>query len=157
MLSQTFRILHQAGAALLVGSLIVMPVWKVAADRSRDPRILRFAQRLVTLSTWFITAPAILLLLGSGFGAALADGLPPFADGWLRLGEVLFACFLFVWLLLLLPLQLRQARLVRTLAEGRAIPEPYRRLSRRWLAWLIVGVLPLLGAYATMLGHVPGR
>lgn len=155
VLAQTFRILHQAGATLLVGNLVVMPVWKVAADRSRDPRVARFAQRLVTLTTWFISAPAILLILGSGFGSSLAAGLPPFADGWLRLGEILFACFGLVWLLLLVPLQIRQGRLARSLAEGRAIPEPYRRLGRRWLAWLLVSLMPLLGAYAAMLGRAP--
>ena len=50
MLYAGLKTLHLIGVVLLVGNAIVTLIWKLAADRTRDPRVLVFAQRLVVIT-----------------------------------------------------------------------------------------------------------
>ena len=50
-----FKLVHIFGIILFLGNIIVTALWKVQADRTRDPRIIAFAQRLVTLTDWVFT------------------------------------------------------------------------------------------------------
>ena len=77
------------------------------------PRIIGFARRLVTITDWFFTVWGILLLVGGGFGAAWVAGIDPLAPiGWS--GRRCSSCWReWSWLFLLVPIQLRQARLAR--------------------------------------------
>ena len=56
-----------------------------------------------------------------------------------------------IWLFLLVPIQIRQARLARGFADGGPIPEDYRRLGRLWIAWGLVATVPLVAATWIML------
>ena len=58
---------------------------------------------------------------------------------WIRWSYILFGLSGLIWLLVLLPIQLRQRRL---LAQTTSITAQYRRLSRQWQLW---------GALATLL------
>ena len=49
------KLLHLLGVVLLLGNVTVTSIWKVYADGTRDPRIIGFAQRLVTVTDWFFT------------------------------------------------------------------------------------------------------
>lgn len=148
---EALKALHLGGVVLLVGNVTVTSIWKLYADRTRDPRILGFAQRLVTVTDWFFTFWGIVLLVVGGYGMAIAAGMDPFGDGWLVWSQVQFAAAGAMWLGLLVPIQVRQARLARGFAESGAIPEEYWRLSRRWIVWGLVATLPLLGATWTMI------
>jgi uncharacterized membrane protein len=145
-----FKTLHLLGLVLLLGNVTVTSIWKLYADRSRDPRIISFAQRLVTITDWFFTVWGILLLVGGGFGAAWVAGIDPFGADWLVWSEVQFVLAGMVWLFLLVPIQLRQARLARGFAERGPIPEEYWRLSRAWITWGLVATIPLVGAIWSM-------
>jgi len=53
-----------------------------------------------------------------------------------------------IWVVVLIPTQIAQARLARGFAAGGLIPEGYWRLNRRWLVWGIVATLvPLANLY----------
>lgn len=78
----TLKSLHLAGVAIFLGNIVVTGWWKAMADRTRDARIIAFAQRQVTLTDWVFTAegeiPARywrLNRLWLGFGT-LATALP---------------------------------------------------------------------------------
>jgi uncharacterized membrane protein len=58
--------LHIFGAILLLGNIIVTAWWKIMADRTRDPRVIAFAQRQVTLTDWVFTAPGALITVVAG-------------------------------------------------------------------------------------------
>jgi len=55
-----------------------------------------------------------------------------------------------VWLIILVPIQIRQARAARTLAPNTALLSQYRRDSRSWLIWGIVATVPLVTAIYVM-------
>jgi uncharacterized membrane protein len=136
--------LHVFGAVVFVGNLVVTAVWKTLADRTREPHVVAYAQRLVTVTDFAFTATGAALILVSGF--VLADdwgGI--FGPSWLTLGLSLFAASGAIWLTILVPVQVRQARLARSFGETLEIPESYWRLARRWYVFgAVATVLPLI-------------
>jgi uncharacterized membrane protein len=139
-----FKLLHVLGVVLLLGNVTVTSIWKLYADRTRDPVVVAFAQRLVTITDWFFTFWGIVLLVAGGYGAAWLAGLDVLRDDWILWSEVMFAVAGAIWLFVLVPIQIRQSRLARGFARGGEVPEEYRRLSRRWIAWGLIATVPLV-------------
>lgn len=144
-----FKTLHVIGVVLLVGNVTVTAFWKTVADRTGDATIVAFAQRLVTYTDWFFTLAGIVLTIVGGFGAAWAMGLDPLRTGWIVRGELLFLLSGLIWLGLLVPLQVRQARAAR--AWNADVPPAYWRLGRWWLVVGIAATVPLVAAIYVMI------
>jgi len=145
-----YKWLHLIGVVMILGNVTVTAVWKVFADRTRDARVVAFAQRLVTITDWSLTVGGIVLILVGGFGATTVGGIHPFGQRWLIWGEILFALSGSMWLFILVPIQIRQARMARAFTEGGEIPEAYWRESRRWIVWGVISTLPLIAAVWVM-------
>jgi uncharacterized membrane protein len=145
-----YKWLHLIGVVMILGNVTVTAVWKVFADRTRDARVVAFAQRLVTITDWSLTVGGIVLILVGGFGATTAGGIHPFGQRWLIWGEILFALSGSMWLFILVPIQIRQARMARAFSDGGEIPEAYWRESRRWIVWGVISTLPLIAAVWVM-------
>ncbi len=141
-----FKVIHMLGIILLVGNVTVTACWKFFADRTRDPRIIAFSQRLVTITDWAFTAWGIGLTCIGGFGAAWIVGLNPWRTGWIARSEVMFGLSGLIWLAILLPIQIRQARQARSFGPADMVPESYFRSTRIWLIWGVVATIPLVGA-----------
>jgi len=54
--------LHLLGVILFLGNIIIAGWWKAMADRTKNPVIIAFAQRQVSLTDWFFTFGGSLLL-----------------------------------------------------------------------------------------------
>jgi uncharacterized membrane protein len=143
------KTLHVLGAILLVGNIIVTAWWKASADRTRDPRIIAFAQRQVTLTDLIFTLGGVLLLAGAGY-AMLLQGPWSLTVGWLSWGQTLFIATGVIWLAVLVPVQLRQARLASAFAAGAPIPAQYWSLARLWMGFGALAVLLPLVAVVLM-------
>lgn len=142
-----FRSLHLLGVVIFLGNIIVTAWWKAQADRTRNPVIVAFAQRQVTLTDWVFTFGGVLLAGAAGYADALSRGLPLDAP-WLLWGQGLFLLSGLLWVGILVPVQFRQARLARDFAAGDAIPEEYWRLNRLAVATGITAtLLPLANLY----------
>jgi uncharacterized membrane protein len=142
-----FKVVHLAGVVIFLGNIIVTAVWKVMADRTQDPRTIAYAQRLVTITDWIFTAGGVLLILLGAYGMVFTAGLDP-TQFWLALGQSLFVASGVIWIAILLPTQIVQARQARAFAAGGPIPEAYWRHSRRWIIWgIIATLLPLANLY----------
>jgi uncharacterized membrane protein len=142
-----FKVVHLFGVALFLGNIIVTAVWKTLADRTAEPQVVAFAQRLVTLTDWIFTAGGVALIVAGGYGMAFAAGLD-LGQFWLFWGQAFFLASGAIWLFVLIPIQITQARQARAFAAGGPIPERYWRLSRRWLFWgIIATALPLANLY----------
>lgn len=146
-----FKLLHLLGVVLLLGNVTVTSIWKLYADATRDPAVIGFAQRLVTITDWFFTVWGVLLLVVGGYGAAWLGGMDPLRDAWLVWAEVMFVLAGVIWLGVLVPIQVRQARMARGFAAAGVVPGDYYRLGRLWIAWGLVATVPLLAAMWLML------
>jgi uncharacterized membrane protein len=145
-----FKFLHILGAVLLVGNVTVTSVWKVFADRTRDPLTVAYAQRLVTLTDWAFTGSGIVLTMLGGYGMAIVSRMDLLASPWLLWGQVLFAASGCIWLFVLVRIQIAQSRLSARFTRDAPIPEAYWQLGRRWLVWGIVATVPLIAALYVM-------
>ncbi len=151
MLYDVFKTLHVIGVVLLIGNVTVTSFWKVMADRTGDAHVVANAQYIVTVSDWFFTAGGIALIVLGGFGAAWVVKMDPFGAPWLTQAEALFVVSGSVWLFVLIPLQIRQARLARAFALGGEIPPAYWRAARLWLIWGLIATVPLVAAVYVMI------
>jgi uncharacterized membrane protein len=140
--------LHILGVVILLGNIIVTAWWKIMADRTRDARVIAFAQRQVTLTDYVFTAPGALLTVIAGDAMAYGYLSHTWTIGWLVWGRLLFITSGLIWIFVLVPTQVRQARIAAKLGDAGQIPEEYWALSRRWQMFGAVAViLPLVNLY----------
>jgi len=144
------KMLHILGVVLLVGNVTASAVWKVFADRTCDVRIVRFAQRLITIGDWSLTLPGILLIILGGYGMVYVNGLSLIDSNWLVIGQGLFAASGAIWVMILVPTQIRLAHEASRLSEANGVTVTYRAQTRSWLIWGIVATLPLAAAIYVM-------
>ena len=149
----TFKFLHVLGVVLLLGNVTVSAVWKVFANRTANPVIVEFSQRLVTYTDWTLTLGGVLLVAVGGYGMAWAAGMDLLV-GWLLWGQLLFLASGLVWLMRLVPIQIEQAAMARLLLDHSEVSAEYRALSRRWIAWGVVATAPLVVATYVMVTKV---
>ena len=57
---------HIFGVIVLLGNLIVTAWWKLMANRTKNPSIIAFAQRQVTITDFVFTAPGAFLAILAG-------------------------------------------------------------------------------------------
>ncbi|NVN85611.1 MAG: DUF2269 domain-containing protein [Rhodopseudomonas sp.] len=145
-----FKVLHVIGVVVLVGNVTITAYWKVLSDMTDDPRIIAHAQRGVTLADFIFTLVGIALIMIGGYGAAIVKELPLFTAPWLIAGQILFGISGVIWLGILVPLQIRQARVARSFAQGGVIPPGYRRDARLWIIWGVIATVPLVAAIYAM-------
>ena len=80
--------LHILGVILLLGNIIVTAWWKIMADRTRDPKIIAFAQRQVILTDWVFTAPGALITILAGDTMAYGFMSNTWKIAWLVWGRL---------------------------------------------------------------------
>ncbi|MEL6487339.1 MAG: DUF2269 family protein [Pseudomonadota bacterium] len=139
----TFKFLHYLGIILLAGNITVTAVWKVFADRNGNWRIVQFGQRLVTGTDFGLTIPGIALTMIGGYGSLYVMGYSLLEPAWLLWSQIMFVAAGVIWLFILVPIQIRQARLSNSWTGQEGVTEEYRRLSRRWITWGLISTVPL--------------
>ena len=140
-----FKTVHVFGAILFVGNLMVTAVWKTLADRTRDARVIAFAQRLVSTTDVIFTGIGAVLVLSTGLMMIVPYDIEFWNVRWQIWGLGLFLVSGLMWLLILVPVQMKQSRLAREFAEDGEIPESYWRLARLWMIFgSVATILPLI-------------
>lgn len=151
MLYEIAKTVHVIGVVLLVGNVSATAIWKLFADRTRDPRIVAFAQKLVIYTDVSLTLWGIILIVAGGYAAAAIGGLDLVGQKWLLYGQLLFVVSGLMWLGILMPVQLRQARAAKSFGDGSTIPDSYWRDCRRWIVWGLIATVPLVAAIWVMI------
>lgn len=145
------KFLHITGIVMLMGNITATAIWKFFADRTENPQIIAFAQKLVTYTDWSLTFWGIILTIGGGYGMLWSAGIGLFDAGWLVWSQVMFVIAGVIWLGLLVPIQIRQARAAKLFTDGGDIPSAYRRDSRNWIIWGLIATVPLVMALWLMI------
>jgi uncharacterized membrane protein len=145
----TLKLLHVIGVVLFLGNIIVTGWWKAMADRTRDARIIAFAQHQVSMTDRVFTLGGILILAAAGVGAAAYGGFTA-TTRWIELGTAFFVGSGAVWVVTLVPLQTKLSRIAKGFATGGVIPADYWRLERWWVTFGLIATLLPLGAVAVM-------
>ena len=138
--------LHVFGVCLFIGNIIVSAVWKVMADRTGNLAVIQFATRLVNVTDVIFTGVGVALLLVTGhLLAGYYGGVT--SQEWILWSYVLFGISGVIWIFVLVPIQFKQARLLRSAAHA-TVPEQYYRLARLWSwAGTVATLVPLPAIY----------
>ncbi|HEY7986522.1 MAG TPA: DUF2269 family protein [Methylophilaceae bacterium] len=142
------KTLHLVGVILFLGNIIITGWWKTMADRTRNPQIIAFAQRQVTLTDFIFTAGGGGMLLAAGLGNVISHHIDYWHTRWIGWGMGLFIASGVIWAFILIPIQIKQAALAKTFAHGEAIPDMYWRLGKLWIVFgALATALPLIAVY----------
>ncbi len=144
------KILHVLAVVIFVGNLITGVLWKIHADQTKDPVIIRHTVAgLIRADRWF-TIPGVVLILIGGFGAAVVGGLPLVRTRWILFGIILFTISGAAYMARVVPLQRRMLEVARDgVASGRLDWDKYQALTRSWNVWGTIALLaPVLALVA---------
>lgn len=145
-MSVALKSLHILGACLFLGNIIVSAFWKVLADRTGNYSVIRFATRLVNVTDSVFTGLGATLLLVTGHLLAGNYG-GILSNDWILWSYVLFGVSGAIWIAVLLPIQFKQAKMLR-MSPTEEIPWEYYRLARLWsLAGILATLVPLPAVY----------
>lgn len=141
------KLIHIVGVMFFMGNIIITGWWKNMADATKNPQIIAFAQRQVTLTDYIFTFGGILILAIAGFANVYLHEMS-YSIWWLKYGIIYFLLSGAVWLFILIPVQAKQAKMARLFAVSNEIPDQYWRLCTIWnLFGLLAIFLPLATVY----------
>jgi uncharacterized membrane protein len=131
------RVLHVAGAVLLLGNVTVTGVWAAYLYRARDRVPFQPVARAILWTDLIFTVGGGTLLTVSGILLALRRGYAVAGTPWLLRGIAALGTATALWLVVLLPAQLRMER------AGADDDEALRRAFRRWsvVGWAATAML----------------
>ena len=134
------KVIHLVCAALFLGNVIVSGVWALLAERTRDHAIILFSNTLVLVTDGLFTLTGAIGVVWTGHAMANRfDGGT--GHPWIQWSYGLLIFSGLIWLLVLVPIQLKQRALLRA---SNTVCDQYWRLSRIWqIAGAIATVLPL--------------
>jgi uncharacterized membrane protein len=141
------KTIHLLGVVLFLGNIIITGWWKNMADRTRNPQIIAFAQRQVTLTDFVFTAGGAGILLVAGAVNVAVHHLE-YSSKWLTQGMTMFLLSGLIWVTILIPAQIKQAKMAKEFASTGVIPDQYWKLCNIWnIFGVIATLLPLMNLY----------
>ncbi len=143
---QFYKLLHIFGAIMLVGNITVTAVWKTLANYTEEPKIVAYAQRLVTITDVVFTFGGVVLILISGYIMAESFG-GIHGTSWLTAAMSIFSASAVIWVVILIPVQMAQSRMARDFRDGGPIPPRYWVLSK---IWMVAGTLAVILPFAVL-------
>ena len=138
---------HIIGVVLFLGNIIVTGWWKIMANRTGNPEIIAFAQRQVTLTDYIFTAGGGTILLVAGMMNIALYGIDIMATAWVLWGVGLFILSGIVWVAILIPVQIKQAREARKFTAKTIISKQYWKREK---LWYIYGGLAIIFPLASL-------
>ena len=139
-MSTTLKTVHVLCACLFLGNVIVSGTWAALAERTRNHGIIKFSNHLVLVTDLLFTLTGALGVVFTGHLMAAQYGGDT-AHPWISWSYALFGLSGLIWVLVLVPLQLKQRALLK---KTTTITGEYLQLSRIWqISGAIATVLPL--------------
>jgi uncharacterized membrane protein len=142
------KTIHLLGITLFFGNVIVTGVWKFFADKTKDPVIIAYSQRLVTITDFLFTTIGATMLTVSGIYLIFEQGYNVLEETWLLTSIIMLGISTLLWLVVLIPIQIKLAKLTKTFNPETTIPIKYWKLQYIWY-WVggIGTLLPLFNYY----------
>jgi len=129
------KVVHLFGVVLFLGNIIVTGCWKNMADLTRNPQIIAYAQRQVTLTDFIFTAGGAAILLVAGMVNIYLHDMS-YSAKWLNHGYAIFLASGVIWAAILIPVQIKQAknsqRICRERGDSRCVLEVMYHLEYLW-------------------------
>nr|APZ78835.1 membrane protein [Stigmatella aurantiaca Sg a15] len=141
------RFVHLLAVVVFLGDIAVTAIWRLLADKTREPRVIVYALRLVLITDKYLLMPSSLVLATTGFLIAHLRNIPVWTIPAYAVGQVLFILSGVLWNLVLRPIQGRQLALAESLEASGANFEDYLLLTKKWFRW---GILTMACAFGSL-------
>jgi uncharacterized membrane protein len=139
-MNSTLKIVHVLCACLFLGNVVVSGIWAALAERTRDHAIIQFSNRLVLITDLMFTLTGAVGVVYTGHLMAARYGGDS-AHPWITWSYALFGLSGLIWMLVLVPIQLKQRRLLQRTTQ---ITSEYLQWSRIWqVSGAVATALPL--------------
>ena len=136
----TLKTVHVLCACLFLGNVVVSGIWAAMAERTRNHAIVLFSNRLVLVTDLMFTATGAIGVVFTGHLMAVQFGGHA-AHPWISWSYTLFGLSGLIWLLVLVPIQLKQRRLLQRTTQ---ITAEYLVWSKVWqISGAVATALPL--------------
>jgi uncharacterized membrane protein len=130
-----------------LGNIIITGWWKNMADRTKNGKIIAFAQHQVTVTDFIFTAGGAAILFVAGTVNVYIHGIQ-YSSKWLSMGSLMFTISGVIWAVILIPIQMKQAKMAKVFSETNVIPPEYWKLCMTWNIWgVIATLLPIANIY----------
>ena len=142
------KMLHIFGAMMFIGNMIVTAFWKVLSDRTKSIKIVVFSQRVVNITDFIFSSVGIFIILATGL--LMSDFITKDFNSvpWMVWGIRLLMASVALWVVVLLPIQAKQALMARQFSDDGVIPDLYWKLGKIWIYCAVVAIsLPLANLY----------
>jgi uncharacterized membrane protein len=147
-----WKLIHVLGVVLFVGNIITGILWKVLADRTRNPALIAHACAGLTRSDRVFTMPGVMLLTVAGIAAAISGNFPILGTGWILWSIVLLTISGLAFMLRVAPLQRRMHALAAAgTGDGQLDWIAYEAATRSWNVWGVIALSTPLAALALMI------
>jgi uncharacterized membrane protein len=141
------KVVHIFGVVLFLGNIIVTGWWKNMADLTKNPQIIAYAQRQVTLTDFIFTGGGVAILLIAGMTNVYLHDMS-YATKWLGHGMAIFLVSGVIWGAVLIPVQIKQAKMAKAFELSGEIPASYWKLCTTWnIFGLLATLIPLANLY----------
>lgn len=143
-MSRLLLLVHITAVVVFLGNLLITFYWKVMANKTKDPHVIAFSQRIVSKTDKVFTVFSASIIAYSGYAYAYKMGVNVVEEPWLLLGQIGFYGSALIWVLLLRPIQSKQTKMVDIFENSKSIPDEYWALSRRWnFIGTVATIMPL--------------
>ncbi|SEL13999.1 Uncharacterized membrane protein [Stigmatella aurantiaca] len=141
------RLLHLFAVVAFLGDIAVTAIWRLLADRTREPRVIVYALRLVLITDKYLLMPSSLVLVVTGLLLAHLRDIPIWSIPAYAVAQILFMLSGVLWNLVLRPIQGKQLAIAESLGASGERFDEYLLLTKRWLRW---GILTMVCAFGSM-------
>ena len=141
---------HLVGVVLLLGNALTVTFWKIRADYSKDLRLAFQTAKNIMIADYIFTLPSIVLILISGHLLAAKAGYSVFEWNWIGLAYGLFALSGVIWMIALLPTQIKMIKQGKLSCEQGAMTKEFSRASRAFNFYGIASTLTAIAAMVLM-------
>ena len=139
-MNSSLKIVHVLCACLFLGNVVVSGIWAAMAERTRNHAIIQFSNRLVLITDLLFTLTGAIGVVFTGHLMAARYGGDS-AHPWITWSYALFGLSGLIWMLVLVPIQLKQRRLLQRTTQ---ITSEYLQWSRIWqVSGAVATALPL--------------
>jgi uncharacterized membrane protein len=139
-------VLYTLASILFLGNILVMLAWRWFAEKTRDPKILAFANKTIRQTDRLLLGPsAMALSITVNIQASLAHS-SIWNNPRLTAGMVFFILSGVVWLGRLVPIEKQQVKLCEGFADGGPVPDSYFALTKKWFRWGMLAAALALGS-----------
>jgi len=128
-------ILYTLANILFLGNILIMLAWRWFAEKTRDPKILTFANKTIRKTDRLLLGPSALALTITGNIRSSLTHSSIWSNPRLAVAMVFFILSGVVWLGRLVPIEKQQVRLCEQFSDDSSVPHAYFALTKKWFLW----------------------